>query len=98
MSATASLLIEKLDSGEARNHDLNRQLADPEVVADSKRYQKAAKAHSDLAEIVTRYREYKDLERGIRETQAMLVDPELKAMAEDELRQLEERRTQCEQD
>jgi peptide chain release factor 1 len=91
-----NLLIEKLDSVEARYEDLNRQLADPELVGDSKRYQKTAKAHSDLSEIVSRYREFKDLGKGIRETQAMLVDPELKAMAEEELKQLEERRNQCE--
>jgi peptide chain release factor 1 len=94
--STTSLLIEKLDSVEARYEDLNRQLADPEVVGDSKRYQKTAKAHSDLSEIVSRYREYKDLERGIRETEAMLLDPELKAMAEEELSQLRQRREQCE--
>src|SRR5262245_35231076 len=97
MNAT-NLLIEKLDSVEARYEDLNLQLADPEVVADSKRYQKAAKAHSDLSQIVARYREYKDLEKGIRETQGMLVDPELKAMAEEELSQLQFRREQCETD
>ena len=94
--STANLLIEKLDSVEARYEDLNRQLADPEIVGDSKKYQKAAKAHSDLSDIVQRYREFKDLERGIRETQGMLVDPELKAMAEEELKKLEERKAQCE--
>ena len=94
--STANLLIEKLDSVEARYEDLNRQLADPEIVGDSKKYQKAAKAHSDLSDIVQRYREFKDLERGIRETQGMLVDPELKTMAEEELKKLEERKAQCE--
>src|SRR6185295_3170031 len=58
----------------------------------------AAKTHSDLGEIVSRYREYKDLEKGIRETQSMLIDPELKAMAEEELTHLAERRDQCEVD
>jgi len=96
--STGNLLIEKLDSVEQRYEELTQQMADPEVVGDSKRYQKTAKAHSDLSEIVNRYREYKDLDRAIRETNAMLADPELKSMAEDELLQLEARRVQCEQD
>lgn len=99
MSTTANLLIDKLRNVEARYEELNIELADPQVVSDSKRYQKAAKAHADLGEIVSKYREYKDLEHGIRETQAMVreeTDPELKAMAEEELASLEHRLTQCE--
>ena len=38
------LLVRKLQDSEARYADLNTQLADPEIIADSKRYQKAAKA------------------------------------------------------
>src|SRR5262249_16630426 len=99
MSTTANLLIDKLRTVESRYEELNQQLADPEVVADSKRYQKAAKAHAELGEIVSKFREYKDLERGISETRAMArdeTDLELKAMAEEELVRLEGRLGQVE--
>jgi peptide chain release factor 1 len=83
-----------------RYEDLNRQLADPEIVSDSKRYQKAAKAHSDLGEIVAKYREYKAIENSIGETKAMLRDvegePEMKAMAQEELASLEQKLEKCE--
>ena len=101
MIPAANLLIEKLRNVEARYEELNQLLAEPEVVSDSKRYQKTAKAHSDIGEIVSKFREYKDLERGISETGAMVreeTDPELKAMAEEELANLERRRVQCETD
>ncbi len=101
MIPAANLLIEKLRNVEARYEELNQLLAEPEVVSDSKRYLKAAKAHSDIGEIVSKFREYKDLERGISETGAMVreeTDPELKAMAEEELANLERRRVQCETD
>jgi peptide chain release factor 1 len=92
---STNLLFDKLRSVEARYEELNQQLALPEVVSDSKRYQKTAKAHSDLSEIVAKFREYKDLERGIRETRAMLseveTDPDMKKMTEDELASLEAR-------
>jgi peptide chain release factor 1 len=89
-------LTGKLQTAEARYQELTAQMADPEVVSDTRRYQKAAKAHSELRELVTLYGEYKDLDRQVRDTQAMLretgIDPDMKAMAEDELAKLEKRR------
>ena len=83
MSTTANLLVDKLRTVEARYDELTQQLADPEVVSDSKRYQKTAKAHSDLGELVSKFREYKDLERGIAETKAMVreeTDPAVRVV------------------
>lgn len=99
MSTTVNLLIDKLRTVEARYDELTRQLADPEIVSDSKRYQKTAKTHSELGELVEKYREYKDLDRGISETRAMVrdeTDAELRSMAEEELAGLEDRLTKCE--
>jgi peptide chain release factor 1 len=99
MSTTVNLLIDKLRTVEARYDELTQQLADPEVVSDSKRYQKTAKAHAELGELVEKFREYKDLERGIADTKAMLreeSDVELKTMAEEELAGLEDRLARCE--
>src|SRR5947208_1126911 len=73
MIPAANLLIEKLRNVEARYEELNQLLAEPEVVSDSKRNQKTAKAHSDIGEIVCKFREYKDLERGICETDLKLL-------------------------
>jgi peptide chain release factor 1 len=101
MSTTANMLIDKLRSVEARYDELTQQLADPDIISDGKRYQKTAKAHAELGELVSRFREYKDLERGISETRAMVrdeTDAELKAMAEEELAGLEQRLAKCEND
>src|SRR5437588_250337 len=98
MSATVNLLLDKLRTVETRYEELNQQLADPDIVSDSKRYQKAAKTQSELGELVAKFREYKDLEHGISETQTMLreeTDMELKAMAQEELAGLEQRLAQC---
>jgi peptide chain release factor 1 len=99
MSTTANLLIDRLRTVEARYDELTNDLANPEVVSDSKRYQKTAKNHAELGELVSKFREYKDLERGINETKVMVreeTDPELKAMAEEELAGLESRLATCE--
>jgi len=101
MSTTANLLLDKLRNVEARYEELNLLLASPETVSDSKKYQKTAKAHADLGEIVSKFREYKDIEHSIGETQAMVReenDAELKKMAEEELASLQQRLAQCEND
>lgn len=88
-------LYEKLDQIESRYQELTAQLSSPEVLSDSSRYQKLARTHADLAEVVEKYRQWKELEKGLRETKQMLVeseDAEMKQLAHEEERQLLERR------
>jgi len=92
-------MFERLEQIETKYEELNQALASPEIVADSQRYQKTAKAHSELQPLVERYREYKDLTRGIEESKALAADetdPEMLAYANEELGKLEERLTQVE--
>ena len=87
-------MFERLDQIEARYEELNQALASPEITGDSARYQKTAKAHSEIAAIVEKYREYKDLVKGIAESKAVLADekdPEMRAYAQEELERLEPR-------
>ncbi len=87
-------MFERLDQIEARYEELEKSLASPEVISDSGRYQKAAKAHSELANVVSKYREYKDLKRGIAESKAVLADEadaEMRAYAQEELDKLQQR-------
>ena len=87
-------MFERLDQIEARYEELTSALASPDIVNDSARYQKTAKAHSEIAPAVEKYREYKDLTRGIAESKAMLAeekDPEMRAYAQEELGKLEPR-------
>ena len=86
-------MFERLEQIEARFESLGEQLADPEIISDQPKYQKIAKQHRDLEAIVEKYREYKQVTRGIADAKAMMQesDPDLRAMAEEELLQLEER-------
>src|SRR6266478_6001930 len=94
-------MFERLDQIEARYDELTQSLATPEVISDSAKYQKAAKAHSEMSAIVERYREFKDLTRGIAESKAMLVDEadaEMRTYAQEELEKLQQRADQVEQE
>src|SRR5882724_9787443 len=87
-------MFERLEQTEARYEELTQALALPETMSDSAKFQRTAKAHSEIAPIVEKYREYKDLTRGIAESKAMLSDEkdaEMRAYAQDELTQLEAR-------
>ena len=87
-------MFEKLDQIENKYEELTAALASPAIIADSSKYQKTAKAHSELTDVVEKYREYKDLKRGVAESKAMLAeesDPEMRAYAQEELTKLEGR-------
>ncbi len=87
-------MFERLDQIEARYEELTQALASPGITNDSMKYQKTAKAHSEIAPVVEKYREFKDLTRGIAESKALLADEtdaDMRAYAEEELAKLEAR-------
>jgi peptide chain release factor 1 len=94
-------LFEKLDQIEVRYDELTQQLSSPEILADSARYQKLAKTHAEMSEIVARYREWKEIEKGLQGAKQLLLesdDAEMKQMAHDETRTLEARRDTVERE
>src|SRR6202451_2901036 len=98
---TVATLFEKLENIEMKYDELTQQLSSPDVHNDSSRFQKLAKTHADMAEMVAKYREWKEIEKGLLGTQQLLVeaeDAEMKQMAHDEARELEARRVNVERD
>jgi peptide chain release factor 1 len=93
-------MFERLEQIAARYEELGREMASEEVVNDHERYQKIAKQHRDLESIVESFRDYQRTKQGIADAQTMLAetDPEIRAMAQDELTQLEERLPKIEAD
>lgn len=90
-------MLDRLDQLEARYEDLGAQLSDPTLVNDQKRFQATAKAHRDLEPVVDKFRQYRGVRTAISDARTMIADPEtaadpeLRAMAEDELAALEPR-------
>jgi peptide chain release factor 1 len=94
-------MIDKLNALEKRFEELNALLADPAILADQPTYQKHAKAHRDLQDIVEKFREYKNILRGIEEIKTLCAaetDPEMRKLADEELAVLQERETECQKD
>ncbi|HEU4403075.1 MAG TPA: peptide chain release factor 1 [Candidatus Polarisedimenticolia bacterium] len=85
-------MLERLDNLEQKFDQLAHQMGDPALVSDQERYRQTTKNYHELEKVILKYREYKDVARQIRETQALLGDEEMKAMAREELTALEARR------
>lgn len=85
-------MFEKLKDIESRYRDLEQLLSDPAVVGKPGVYQKYAKEHADLNELVEAFREYERTSRRIEEDKALLKesDEELKEIAREELPGLQE--------
>ena len=93
-------MFERLEQIESRYEDLGQQLADPALISDQQKYQKVAKQHRDLETVVEKFREYRQVTTGIDEARLMAgeSDADIRAMAEEELAQLEERLPKIEED
>jgi peptide chain release factor 1 len=90
----------RLDQIELRFEDVMRQLADPAVIGDSEQYRKAAKAHSELSEVVSKYREWKHVSSALEQARGMMSDsdPEMREMANAEIVGMEPRLAQIEEE
>jgi peptide chain release factor 1 len=87
-------MFEKLAEVEEKYISLEEKLADPEVVKDPQEYQRVAKAHSDLSDLVAKWREYKSLRQQLVDTEDMLrerLDEDLRELAQLEIDELKEK-------
>ncbi|MEC9366165.1 MAG: peptide chain release factor 1 [Chloroflexota bacterium] len=93
-------MLERLSSVEQKYEELNRLLADPEVVADYTKVQQYAKEQSVMREVVELAREYKEVLRELADLREMVrseTDAEILAMAKDEQSELENKKEVAEQ-
>lgn len=92
-------MYDKLEKLEDKYEELTHLLSQPEVIADQAKFQKYAKAHADLEEIVAKFREYKDVLQGLEDTRQMLNDenePEFREMLLEERENLSDRQKKLE--
>ena len=95
-------MLNKLDAVAEKYDELTRLLSDPGVAADHLQYQRYSKERSEIEDVVRHFRAFQNVQKQIREAEEITMDkqtdPELKAMAEAELRELRPRVEQMEQD
>jgi peptide chain release factor 1 len=83
------MLEEKLDRVEERYLELEKLLSQKEIIDDRDKFQKYSKELSDLNEIIQPFRKYKKLRSDLKQSQALLADPEMAELAQNEIKNLE---------
>ncbi len=88
-------MFEQLEKIEKRYEEMGRKMAEPEIATDLPRLQELAQERADIEPVVKGFREYKDVNKSLEETRAMINDgleEEMIEMAKQEIETLEKRR------
>jgi peptide chain release factor 1 len=88
-------MIKKLEEQANRFDEIERQIQNPEVISDSKKYQSLAKERAKLEAVVSRYKKYKANEDEINELNKVLsdstADKDFLDLAKSEIKSLKEK-------
>jgi peptide chain release factor 1 len=91
-------MFEKLKGVEDRFCRLESLLSDPEVLQDRAAYQKYAREHAEISEIVDVFRRYQQTDQELDDSLDLLKDsdPEIKSLAKEEINRLNDQKEQLE--
>jgi peptide chain release factor 1 len=91
-------VIDKLERSRKRYEDLQALISDPEVIRDQKRYRELRQEHAALTELVEEFGRFQAIEAEIASNKELAAgpDPEMSALAQEELVALQARRTASE--
>ena len=84
-------MFQKLEAVEQRYEELNNKIADPEIISNPSEWTTYMKEHAEIEEVVLKYKEYKSVKKALVEAEEMLSDPEMKDLAEEEIRENKEK-------
>ena len=85
-------LREKLEGISLKYHEIEKQLADPNVYSDQKKFKDLSVEFSKVENIVKQFNQYNKIEKNIEESKELLGsgDNDIKDMAENEIKNLKE--------
>ena len=91
-------MFQKLEAVEKRYEELNKKIADPNIIAKTSELTEYMKEHAEIEEVVLKYKEYKKIKENLIEAEEMLKDPEMKELAEEEIKNNKEKIPQLEEE
>ncbi len=87
-------MYDKLKGIDEHYRELEKQMADPEIINDFSQYQVIAKEHGELEDLVNTYREYVAITDELEEAKEMLyenLDDEMRDLVKEEVKENEEK-------
>ena len=95
-------MLQELEDIKEKYRQLTLSLSNPALVSDPQKIKKIAKERSNLEPLIKKYEAYEKITKDIKESEEILADPdsesELKTLAEEELKMLQERHGQIEEE
>lgn len=91
-------MIERLEATLAKYNQLQTELMSEDVLKNINKTREISKEIADLEEVVNEYKRYKKVLESIEDTKEMLSDEELKEIAKEELKTLEEEKESIEKE
>ena len=92
-------MFDKLDFIQEKYQELSEKVADPAVIADQKTFQKYMKEMSEMEPVVKAYEDYRKMQSDLSDAREMIEledDEEVKEMAKEEAKELEEKMAKAE--
>ena len=77
----------KLEKFIERYDEISALLSDPEIIANQNKFRDLSKEYAQLEPIVLTFKQYQQAEKDIINNKELLSDPELKSMAQEELKE-----------
>ncbi len=91
-------MLEKLDAIDEKYGDLERRMQEPEVYTDPALYAKLAREQKEITPVVEAYRKYRKAKKETEDACALMNDPELKQMAQEDFEAARAEMEQMEQE
>src|SRR5689334_11661463 len=89
--------VDKLEAVVRRQSEIDDLMCDPAVIADSGRIQKLSRERSQILPLVDAFTGWRGIEQKLADARAMLSDPELGALAREEIAELEGKKSEVEE-
>ena len=94
-------MFEKLKQMKAKLEELNKELEDPDIYQDQKRYQKVAKEHAELVPIIEKYDEYVKAQKDMHDAEELKkgeTDHDMIAMLDEEYHKAKQKLAEIEKE
>jgi peptide chain release factor 1 len=85
-------MLDKLTAAESRYEQLMAEMADPAVQADTVKFRTHSKELAEMQPLIEQFREYKDVAAQFAATEELIKDPDMRELAQEELKSLQARR------
>lgn len=90
-------IVAKLEALHERHEEVQALLGDAGIIADQDRFRALSREYAQLSDVSRCFTDWQQVQDDIETAQMMLDDPEMREMAQEELREAKEKSEQLEQ-